>query len=79
MANSLFERFGGGGTPPASAPQAPQNPFLDKIRGNPKAFVGDLKANPADFVRRCGYDIPDGMSDPRQIIGYLFGVGGRRG
>lgn len=75
--NSLFERFGG--KAPASAPQVPQNPFLDKIRDNPKAFVGEIKANPANFVRRCGYNIPDGMNDPRQIIGYLFGFGGRGG
>ena len=77
MANPLFDRFGGGQPPQPSAPQAPQNPLLDKIRANPGAFVGELKANPADFVRRCGSYIPDGMSDPRQIIGYLFG--GRRG
>lgn len=75
MANPLFERFG-------AAPAQPSAPnhnaeLLQQIRANPRAYVGELKANPAAFLRKCGYSIPEGMSDPRQIVGYLFG--GRRG
>lgn len=76
MANPLFERFGGS---PAAQPQpAPaQNPLRDQIRANPGAFVAEIKANPAAFLGRLGYNIPDGMTDPRQIAQHLFG--GRRG
>lgn len=75
MANPLFERFGGSPAAQSSAPA--QNPLRDQIRANPGAFVAEIKANPAAFARRLGYDIPDGMTDPRQIAMSLFG--GRRG
>lgn len=76
MANSLFERFGGG-TPPASAQASGSPDLLRQIRANPRAYVAELKADPAAFVRRCGYEIPDGMTDPQQIIQALFGARGR--
>ena len=73
MANSLFERFGGG-----QSPQPSGNPeLLAQIRANPRAYVTEIKSDPVRFLRKCGYSIPDGMTDPRQIAGYLFG--GRRG
>lgn len=77
MANPLFERFGAS---PAAQPQQAANgnaELVRQIRANPAAFVGEIKANPAAFARRLGYDVPDGMTDPRQIAMSLFG--GRRG
>lgn len=74
---TLFERFGG--TPSAPAQASGNADLLRQIRANPRAYVAELKADPAAFVRRCGYEIPDGMTDPQQIIARLFGVGGRRG
>lgn len=80
MANPLFERFGAS---PAAQPQQPQQAadgnaeLVRQIRANPAAFVGEIKANPAAFARRLGYNVPDGMTDPRQIAMSLFG--GQRG
>lgn len=50
------------------------NPLLAQIRQNPRAYVGQIKQDPAGFMRRCGYNIPDGVTDPRQIIQSLFGA-----
>lgn len=82
MANSLYERFGGDGTPSPTQPAqqaAPQGnaALLSQIRANPRAYVSEIKSDPAGFLRKCGYPIPDGMNDPRQIIGHLFGWRGR--
>ena len=76
MANSLFERFGGGQSPQPPAPPSGNPELLAQIRANPRAYVTEIKSDPAGFLRKCGYSIPDGMTDPRQIAGYLFG--GRR-
>ncbi len=48
--------------------------LLQQIRANPRAYVGQIKADPVGFLRQCGYNIPGGMTDPRQIVGYLFGA-----
>lgn len=72
--NSIFDRFGGGTPSPAPAGNAE---LLQQIRANPTAYVGEIKSDPAGFLRKCGYDIPAGMNDPRQIIGHLFGWRGR--
>lgn len=64
---SLFDRNPQGQTSPHG------NPVLAQIRQNPRAYLGQLKENPAGFLRRFGYNIPDGMTDPRQIIQTVFG------
>ena len=58
-----------------SQPQAapPNQQLLQAIRQNPRAYVGQLKSNPAAFLRQLGYNIPDGISDPMQIIQRLYG------
>lgn len=71
---TLFERFGGTQSPAQASGNAD---LLRQIRANPRAYVAELKADPAAFVRRCGYEIPDGMTDPQQIIQALFGARGR--
>lgn len=64
MAN-LFQ-----GQPPQG--QANQQ-LLQAIRQNPRAYVGQLKQNPAGFLRQFGIDIPEGMTDPMQIVRRLYG------
>ena len=78
MAN-LFRQ----GQPTQQVP--PQNQqLLQQIRANPRAYVGQLKQDPAGFLRQFGYNVPDGMTDPAQIVQRLFGspplgmFGGRR-
>lgn len=34
--------------------------------------VASIQANPAAFLNARGYNIPDGMNDPRQITQYLL-------
>lgn len=61
------------GQPAQQAP--PQNQqLLQAIRRNPRAYVGQLKQNPAGFLRQLGYNIPDNISDPMQIIQRLYGA-----
>ena len=37
--------------------------------------IGSIKANPGAYIQRCGYNIPDGMTDPRQITQHLLKSG----
>lgn len=56
------------------SPQGQANQqLLQAIRQNPRAYVGQLKQNPAGFLRQFGIDIPDGMTDPMQIVQRLYG------
>lgn len=32
----------------------------------------ELHADPGEIMRRCGFNIPDGMNDPQQIVSYLI-------
>lgn len=58
---SLFDSLGRG-----DAPQQAQNPqnALNRLRGNP-----------AGMLKEAGYTIPQGMTDPRQIINHLLQSG----
>ena len=43
--------------------------------------IQDLKNDPAGFLKGKGYNIPDGMKDPRSITNYLIQsgqIGGQR-
>lgn len=51
-----------------------QYQLLQAVRQNPRAYVAQIKADPAGFMRQCGYNIPAGMTDPRQIIQAAFGA-----
>lgn len=51
---------------PAQSPQMPQGMMQ---------AVGDIKANPGTFLQSRGYNIPDGMTDPRQITQHLLQTG----
>lgn len=57
------------------SPQGQTNQqLLQAIRQNPRAYVGQLKQNPAGFLRQFGIDIPEGMTDPMQIAQRLYGA-----
>ena len=37
--------------------------------------VGQIKAHPGDYLKAKGYNIPDGMTDAKQITQYLLQTG----
>lgn len=37
--------------------------------------IGSIKANPSGYLSRYGFNIPDGMTDPRQITQHLLQTG----
>lgn len=62
---SLFDAFSPSQAPTA-APQRPQN------QASP---LDQLRANPGATLKQAGFSVPDGMSDPRQIINHLLRSG----
>ena len=43
--------------------------------GNPLEMLGQLKSNPAGFLSQKGFNVPEGMNDPNQIIQHLLQSG----
>lgn len=43
--------------------------------GNPMQLVQQLQANPAAMLKQRGLNIPDGMTNPQQIIQHLVQSG----
>ena len=37
--------------------------------------VGQIKAHPGSYLKQYGYNIPDGMTDAKQITQYLLQTG----
>lgn len=37
--------------------------------------IGNIKANPGQYLSRQGFNIPNGMTDPRQITQHLLQTG----
>lgn len=58
---SLFDSLG-------SKPQQPQ-PM------NPMQKLQELKQNPANVMKQAGFNVPEDMHDPNQIIQYLLQSG----
>ena len=42
---------------------------------NPAQAMQELRANPAAYLKKCGLNIPDNMTDPRQITQHLINSG----
>lgn len=42
---------------------------------NPMTMLAQLKQNPLAMLRRAGYNIPDNMTNPQQIIQHLMNSG----
>lgn len=43
--------------------------------GNQPNMMNQLRANPAAMLKQRGFNIPDGMTDPQQIINHLIQTG----
>lgn len=43
--------------------------------GNQPNMMNQLRANPAAILKQRGLNIPDGMTDPQQIINHLLQTG----
>lgn len=48
---------------------------LGQQQANPMQMVQQLRADPAGYLKRAGLNIPDGMTDPQQIIQHLMRSG----
>lgn len=42
---------------------------------NPMQMMMQLRSNPAAVLKQRGMNVPDGMSDPRQIVQHLISSG----
>lgn len=42
---------------------------------NMNAELGNIKSNPGAYLKSRGFNIPEGMNDPRQITQYLLRTG----
>lgn len=42
---------------------------------NPMQYMGQFMKNPIGALRQAGYNIPDGMSNPQQIVNHLINNG----
>ena len=59
----LFDRLGG--------QQAQQQITPDMMRQE----IGSIKANPGQYLSGRGFNIPEGMTDPKQITQHLLQTG----
>ena len=60
---SLFESLGG------KQQQQKQQPM------SREQAMKQIQADPRAVLSRCGLNLPDGMSDPQQMVSYLFRSG----
>jgi hypothetical protein len=42
---------------------------------NPMQMIQQLKANPIQFLQRAGFNVPENLNDPNQIIQHLMNSG----
>lgn len=61
---SLFDRI-------AQQPQEQQGITPEMMRNE----MGRIRADPAAYLQQRGYNIPQGMTDPKQITQYLLQSG----
>lgn len=58
------------------------NPLMNKqttqptqMPTNPMQLMGQFMQNPVGALRQAGFNIPDGLNDPRQIVNHLINNG----
>lgn len=52
------------------------NPMMNgRQKMNPLQMVQQLRANPMQFLQRAGYNVPQNLSDPNDIIQHLMNSG----
>lgn len=54
--------------------------ILDKLGhspqpSNPMQVLQQLRSNPVSMLKQAGYNIPDGMGNPQQMVNYLIQSG----
>lgn len=42
---------------------------------NPMQMLSQLKQHPAEMLKQAGYNIPDNLNNPQQIINHLLNSG----
>ena len=65
----LFDRLG---RPAQGAESAQQRQITPDMM---RQEVGSIKADPGAYLARQGFNIPNGMTDPRQITQHLLRTG----
>lgn len=73
MSNPLFAQMNGAVAQPyqpqaQGASQQQQQFSPDMMRRE----VDSIKGNPVSYLRQRGFNIPDGMTDPKQITRYML-------
>lgn len=66
---SLFDIFGG--QQPKAAPQMDPRQMQQQMRQD----ISAISSHPGTFLKERGYEIPDGMTDAKQITQYLLQTG----
>jgi hypothetical protein len=68
---SLFEQLG------MQRPQSQQSQQMDprQMQQQMQQEVGQIKAHPGSYLKGKGYNIPDGMTDAKEITQYLLQTG----
>lgn len=57
------------------------NPLFNALGGmatgmmNPMAMLSQLKSNPLGFLRQKGFNVPDNLNNPNDIIQHLMNSG----
>lgn len=53
------------------------NPFFSALGGgnNPMTMLAQFRSNPLGMLRQAGYNVPDGINNPQQIIQHLMNSG----
>lgn len=61
---------------PSQAPQQqPQQMDPRQMQQAMRNEIGQIKAHPSDYLKQKGFNVPDGMTDARQITQYLLQSG----
>lgn len=46
-----------------------------QVQQSPMQMLSQLRSNPAGMLRQAGFNVPDGMNNPQQIINHLLQSG----
>ena len=49
--------------------------LFDQLNSQNNNSIQQLKSNPVDFIKKAGFNIPEGMNNPQQIINHLLQSG----
>ena len=64
MSNSLFNQL-----------QNSKSQTTNSQMSNPMQLLQSLRQNPVEVLRQRGFSVPDGMTNPNQIIQHLMSSG----